>query len=339
MVKTLKDILIWLKEEEPKNLIFLFKEADRIRKKFVEDKVHLRGIIEFSNYCVKNCLYCGLRRGNVKLKHYRMKIEEIFKQAKSIQKLGFKTVVLQSGEDPYYKVKDLCKLIEKIKKELDLAVTLCIGERSFKDYKDLKNAGTDRYLLKFETSDYKLYKKLKPDSSYKNRFKCLEHLKKLDFQTGSGNIVGLPFQSLESLASDIMLFKKLDLDMIGIGPFIPHPNTPLKDFSIPKAQLVLKVIALTRILTKNTHIPATTAMGTVYERGRERTLKCGANVIMPNVTPSKYKKYYEIYPNKVCIKESPKEFKIYIKKFLNSIGREISTDFGHSLKKKLTFIS
>ena len=337
MIKTLNDVLVWLREDKYENLIFLFKEADRCRKEFVGDKVHLRGLIEFSNYCMRNCLYCGLRRENTKLKRYRMEIKEIFKQAKLIQKLGFKTVVLQSGEDPYYRIKDLCRLIEKIKKKLNLAVALCIGERSFRDYKDLKEAGADRYLLKFETSDYKLYKKLKPDSSYKNRFRCLEYLRRLDFQTGSGNIVGLPFQSLESLAQDIMLFKELDLDMIGIGPFIPHPNTPLREFSSPKLELVLKVIALTRLITKITHIPATTAMGTLYNRGREKALECGANVIMPNVTPQKYKKYYQIYPNKVCVKENPKEFKIYIEKFLASIGRKIATDFGHSLRKNLVF--
>ena len=219
-----------------------------------------------------------------------------------------------------------------MKKELDLAVTLCIGERTVEEFKMFKDAGADRYLLKFETSSPSLFKRLKPDSNYAERFRCLEWLRKLGYQVGSGNIVGLPGQTTESLAEDILLFKELDLDMIGIGPFIPHPNTPLAEAPSGTLDQTLRVVAMTRLVTRNTHIPATTAVGTIDPEGRQKALQCGANVIMPNATPREFRKHYQIYPNKICVDESPSNCRFCIAGMVTSLGRRIGSGFGDTMK-------
>ena len=328
-----KDKLVkWLNEHDTDRVSSLFQEADRVRKAYMGDEVHIRGIIEFSNHCRKDCLYCGLRKSNDQLVRYRMSLEEIYQAAQETSRLDFRTVVLQSGEDPAYSMEDLCTLVKRMKEELNLAVTLCIGERTFEEYKRLKDAGADRYLLKFETSNPALFKRLKPDSTYAERLRCLEWLRELGYQVGSGNIVGLPGQTSESLAEDILLFNALDLDMIGIGPFIPHPNTPLTGTAPGGLEGTLKVVALTRLVTRNTHLPATTAVGTIDPAGRQKALQCGANVIMPNATPTKYRQHYQIYPNKICLDESPRNCRFCIEGIVHSLGREIGFGFGHALK-------
>lgn len=323
-----------LDEGDPNRVTQLYREADQIRKVCMGDEIHIRGVIEFSNYCRRNCLYCGLRKSNDQIVRYRMSWEGIFRAAQEAERLNFKTVVLQSGEDPYSSAEDLCSLIRKIRKNLNLAITLSIGERTYEEYERFRDAGADRYLLKMETFDPDLFKRLKPDSSYKERFRCLEWLKELGYQVGSGNIVGLPHQSVESLAGDILWFQKFDFDMIGIGPFIPHPNTPLGDTPRGDLDTVLKVVALTRLVTGNAHLPATTAVGTIHPWGRQKALSCGANVIMPNVTPREYRKYYEIYPNKICILDSPQNCRKCIEKMVMSLNRVIASDFGHTIKKR-----
>ncbi len=310
----------------------LFELADKTRKKHCGNEVHLRGIIEFSNYCERDCVYCGLCKSNRKLYRYRLSIDEIFRVAKRAEELQCKTIVLQSGEDKYYKINDLCALIRKIKKEVDCAITLSIGERTYEEYKQLKEAGTDRYLLKFETSDEGLYRQLKPDSSYTQRLLCLRWLKELGYQVGSGNMVGLPGQTLDILAGDILLMKELELDMIGIGPFISHPDTLLKHVKGGTLEMVLKTVALARIVTRDTHIPATTAVGTIDPLGRQKALQCGANVIMPNLSPQKNREYYQIYPNKICINDQPGDCRVCIGTMVKSLGRTISGDYGHSLR-------
>ncbi len=320
-------------EDDPEKTRSLFEAADRVRRENVGDEVHIRGIIEFSNYCRKDCLYCGLRKSNDRLFRYRMSLEQIYEAASEARRLDFKTVVLQSGEDTAYSVQELCDLISKLKKNLRLAVTLCIGERTFEEYKMFKEAGADRYLLKFETSSPALFRALKPDSSYEARLQCLEWLRKLEYQVGSGNIVGLPGQTAASLADDILLFQKLDLDMIGIGPFIPHPNTPLKDDKAGTLDMTLKVLALTRLVTRNTHLPATTAVGTIDAVGRQKTLACGANVIMPNATPKEFRRHYQIYPDKICIDESPQNCRFCIEGMVSFLGRRIGRDYGDTLKR------
>lgn len=302
----------------------ILKTADEIRKQYVGDSIHLRGLIEFSNYCNRTCYYCGLRYENKNNQRYRLSSDEIIESAKLGKKLGLKTIVLQSGEDHYYSTDILCKIIEEIKK-LDVAITLSIGEKTYNEYKAYKDAGADRYLLRIETTDKKLYKKLHPNMSIDNRLECLHNLKSLGYETGSGCLVGLPEQTIASLADDILFFKELDADMIGIGPFIPHPNTPLGNANVnlnKNFELSIKVMALTRILLKDINIPATTAMETLNPNGQIIALQSGANVIMPNITNDECKNKYNIYPHKKnqIISDTIKK--------IHSINRTVSNEKG-----------
>jgi biotin synthase len=322
---TKKEIVDYLKSNNSESLFF---EADKVRKASVGDDVHIRGIIEFSSFCRRDCLYCGLRKSNNKLVRYRLSLDEIMQSVEKAKLFNYQTIVLQSGEDEYFTTKDLFNLIEKIRKIYNGAITLSVGEKSFKELKELKDAGADRYLLKFETSDKDLYKKLKPDSRYEDRFNCLDDLKSCGFQVGSGIMVGLPGQTFEILAEDLLTFKKYDFDMIGIGPFIAHPNTPLAEDLSGTLELTLKVVALTRILSPRSHMPATTAIGTIDLVGRQKALKCGANVIMPNLTPQKYRKLYEIYPDKICINEDADNCQACVKNLVESVERSIAKTRG-----------
>ena len=310
----------------------LFGEADRVRRLHVGNAIHLRGLIEFSNACGRDCVYCGLRRSNREVSRYRMGADEIFTSARDAAGLGFKSLVLQSGENCQYPVKDMVTLLKRIKAELGLAITLSIGEKTRDEYAALKEAGADRYLLRFETSSAKLFQELKPDASFDERMRCLRWLREIGFQVGSGIMVGLPGQTPEMIADDILLMEKLDLDMIGIGPFIANPQTPLKESQSGTLGLALKAVALLRIVTKNTHIPATTAMGSIEKGGRERALGCGANVLMPNITPAAYREHYALYPNKICIHDQPADTFYAIEAMVKGLGRTVATDPGHSLK-------
>ena len=320
-----KDIVEQLKDE---NLEGFFKEADQVREVYCGDEVHLRGIIEFSNYCCRSCLYCGLRRENENIRRYRMLSDEIVKLANEITQCGVKTIVLQSGDDFGFSQKALCRIIEKIKEENpEIAITLSIGERPLDDYKALKDAGADRYLLKHETANSRLYEKLHPGQTLKKRLQILEYLKKLDYQIGAGNIVGLPGQSLRDLTDDILFMKRLDVDMAGIGPFISQKDTPLCNHPSGNLDLTLKVLALTRIRTKNTYLPATTALATLNSQdGQLLGFRAGCDVIMPDFTPERERKNYIIYDNKrrVDLEKA--------KRLILMAGRKISTTRGDSLK-------
>lgn len=306
---------------------WLFSLADKIRKENVGDEVHLRGLIEFSNICKRTCKYCGLRCENKEIDRYRIEPDDIIFYAQKAVDMGYKTIVLQSGEDEYYSREILCRIIKGIK-TLDVALTLSIGERSFDDYKAFKDCGADRYLIRIETTDKELYKKMHPHMSFENRVRCLKDLGKLGYEVGTGCLVGLPGQTIESLANDILFFKEINADMVGIGPFIAHPYTPLKDCLNGDFTLALKVMALTRILLKNINIPATTAMETLNQNGRIIALQCGANVVMPNVTTTEYRAKYEIYPNKICINENPAQCFNCVSGKIRSIGRSVSTGYG-----------
>lgn len=306
---------------------WLFSLADKIRKENVGDEVHLRGLIEFSNICKRTCKYCGLRCENKDIDRYRIEPDDIIFYAQKAVDMGYKTIVLQSGEDEYYSRELLCKIIKGIK-TLDVALTLSIGERCFDDYKAFKNCGADRYLIRIETTDKELYKKMHPHMSFENRVRCLKDLGKLGYEVGTGCLVGLPGQTIESLANDILFFKEINADMVGIGPFIAHPHTPLKDCLNGDFTLALKVMALTRILLKNINIPATTAMETLNPNGRIIALQSGANVVMPNVTTTEYRAKYEIYPNKICINENPSQCYNCVSGKIRSIGRSVSTGYG-----------
>lgn len=278
--------------------------AQTTRKTFGKS-VYLRGLIEFSNYCVSNCLYCGIRRDNGKVHRYRLTDEEIFSAVDTGFSRGLRTFVLQGGEDPYFSVDKLAALASGIKKRTggDAALTLSCGILSREEYRELKSAGADRYLLRFETSDPDLHRYLRDGIGLERRLEALEDLKTLGFQTGSGFMVGLPGETEETVIENIKLSRKLDLDMVGIGPFIPHHDTPLAGSSQVPLELSLKATALLRIACPKTHIPATTAAGTLEPDGREQMIKCGANVVMPNLTPVAVKKDYLLYPGKICLDE------------------------------------
>lgn len=311
----------------------VYTAADRVRKKFAGDDVHLRGLIEFSSYCCRTCFYCGLRAANNKIKRFRMEPDEIIECAKHAVSCGLKTIVLQSGEDKSFTINELCSIVNRIKC-MDVAVTLSIGELSKSEYTALKNAGTDRYLLRIETSNKQLYKSLHPGMSYKNRVRCLYDLKELDYETGTGCLIGLPGQTPEMLADDLLFFKELDADMIGMGPFIPCAGTPLELQDGGNVGAVLKMMALARLLMPDINIPATTALGIKDSGGYEKGLGCGANVIMPNMGRSEYKKLYAIYPGKgegITNLENQIEA---IKSTVFKLGRSIGRDYGN--RKRLS---
>lgn len=325
------DIIEILKDDS--NNDWLFSLADKTREEYVGDEVHLRGLIEFSNICKRQCKYCGLRCEDKFIDRYRISKENIISYAEHAVNMGYKTIVLQSGEDEYYNTDLMCEIIEGIKK-LGVALTLSIGEKTYEEYKAFKEAGADRYLIRIETTDKTLYNQIHPNMDFDNRVRCLENLGRLGYEVGTGCLVGLPNQTIESLADDILFFKEINADMVGIGPFIPHPHTPLKDSVTGSFTLALKVMALTRILLKDINIPATTAMETLNPNGRIIALQSGANVVMPNVTTTEYRAKYEIYPNKICINENPDKCKGCISAKIQSIGRTVSTSFGFRAGKK-----
>ncbi len=302
----------------------LLREAEEIRRNHVGNAVHLRGIVEFSNICIQNCLYCGLRRDNHLLPRYRMTPSEIVEAAQTAEAWGCKTVVLQSGEDPWFTRDHMLHLIGQIKERCDVAITLSVGERTYGDYRSWRKAGADRYLLKHETASATLYESLRPGHKLADRLKALSWLRDLGYEVGSGNIVGLPGQADDDLAADVELFCQKNFDMIGIGPFIAHPQTPLA--GAPNGQLIktLKVLALTRILTRDTNLPATTATGVLEPDGQKRALQAGGNVIMPDVTPAVYRRHYEIYPGKAKIAGTPRA----VIDMITSLGRSVSRGPG-----------
>ena len=326
-----KQEIIDILQDETKN-DWLFEEADRVRRENVGDEIHLRALIEFSNICKRQCYYCGLRSPNKEVERYRLSKEEILILAKKAVNLGYRTIVLQSGEDDNYYSDKLCDIIKSIK-ELDVALTLSIGEKTYDEYKAYREAGADRFLLRIETTDKDLYEKLHPNANFENRVRCLENLKTLGYEVGTGCLVGLPNQTIESLANDILFFKEIDADMIGIGPFIPHLQTPLKDEKQGDFWLALKVMALTRINLPNINIPATTAMETIIPNGRLIALQSGANVVMPNVSAIDCRKKYEIYPNKAGVNDNELEARNLLEKKFFEIGRTISKEKG--FRKKL----
>lgn len=325
-----EDIVYLLSLNDELEIELLYQYADKVRKKFCGDEVHFRGIIEFSNFCEADCVYCGLRKSNLALERYRMNIEEIITTAKKIYSAGIRTIVLQSGEDSHYTKDDITKIIKSIKQNCDVAITLSLGERTFEEYDEWKQAGADRYLLKHETANSKLYSALHSKQKLEERLNHIRYLKSIGFQTGSGNIIGLPKQTIKDIAEDILLCKELDCDMCSFSPFIPSPETPFKDIPPADLSLTLKTMAVARILLKNVHIPATTALSTISPEGRKLGLQVGANVIMPNFTPDEYKDKYKIYANKKTY--NPFEYVEELKELISSMGRKVAEDKGHSLK-------
>jgi biotin synthase len=331
---TKKDIVFLLSLNDPLDVKLLYQKADEVRKEYCGDYVHLRGIIEFSNYCDQHCLYCGLRLHNTGLERYRMTKEEIINAAHFIYESGIRTIVLQSGEDHKFECKDIEEIITAIKKDLDVAITLSTGEREFYDYKRWKDAGADRYLLKHETANPKLYSVYHQGDELDERIEHIKYLKSIGFQVGSGNIIGLPQQTIEDIANDILLLKELDVDMCSISPFVLSQNTPYRNEENGNINLVLRTMAVARIVLRNSHIPATTALATLDSDGREKGLDVGANVIMPNFTPQPYKEKYLIYENKARTDRNPESLVKQLHKLIESVGRKVGKTKGHSLKVK-----
>lgn len=305
----------------------LFNAADDVREKYLGNFVHLRGLIEFTNICKRNCMYCGLRRDNKNLKRYRLTEDEILDFAKKAVSYGYKTLVLQGGEDDYFTKERMVNIVKEIKK-LGVALTLSLGEKTYDEYKAFKEAGADRYLIRIETTDKKLYEEMDPNMSFEERLDCLKNLGDLGYEVGSGILIGLPNQTLESIAEDIIFFKNINADMIGIGPFIPNEDTPLKDADGGTLNLALKVMALTRLMLPDINIPATTAMESLAPNGRITALQSGANVVMPNVTEGEYRKLYALYPGKICTGDTPSHCRGCITGKVTGIGRIISDGYG-----------
>lgn len=305
----------------------LFAAADQVRREHVGEDVHLRGLIEFSNVCKQECLYCGIRRGNHRAKRFTLGRDEILATAATAVECGYRTVVLQSGESEATPESAMVEIIQRLK-ALGLTVTLSVGEKTRGEYEAYRQAGADRYLLRIETTDARLYERMSPGMSWKNRLRCLTDLRRLDFEVGTGCLVGLPGQTFESLADDLLFFKALDADMVGIGPFIPNPETPLGAEPTGSLALSMKMMALARLLLPDINLPATTAMEVLHPEGRMLALRRGANVVMPNVTSGEARSLYALYPGKICVGETPRQCRGCIGEKIESIGRPIGKGNG-----------
>ena len=312
----------------------LAEAADIRRRENYGDKVYIRGLIEFTNYCRNNCYYCRIRRDNKKAERYRLTKDEILLCCDEGYRLGFRTFVMQGGEDPYYSDEMICDIVSKIKSRYpDCAVTLSIGEKPRESYQAFFDAGADRYLLRHETADPEHYGKLHPEAmSLENRKRCLFDLKEIGYQVGSGFMVGSPYQTTENLISDLRFLQKLKPDMIGIGPYITHADTPFAEFKSGDVMLTLRLVSILRLMFPYALIPSTTALGTVHPQGRELGLKAGANVVMPNLSPVSVRKLYSLYENKICTGEEAAQCRGCLERRVESAGYKIVTDIGNVKK-------
>ena len=284
---------------------YLFKRADKRRREIYGNEVFIRGLIEFTNYCKNNCYYCGIRWGNKRLERYRLKKEDILDCCREGYGLGYRTFVLQGGEDMYYSDELICDIVGAIHSLYpECAITLSIGEREKDSYRAFYEAGARRYLLRHETAEAAHYRLLHPENmSLKHRLQCLFDLKDIGYQVGSGIMVGSPYQTLDNIIKDLRFLQRLDPEMIGIGPYLTHPDTPFSDRENGSMELTLRLISIFRLMFPYALIPSTTALGTIHPEGRERGLRAGANVLMPNLSPVCFRKLYSLYENKICMGE------------------------------------
>ena len=304
--------------------------GNKVRQQIYGNDIYVRGLIEFTNYCKNDCYYCGIRRSNKNAQRYRLTEEDILLCCQQGYELGFRTFVLQGGEDGYYTDERLLSIIHKIKAEYsDCALTLSIGEKSEESYRDYREAGVDRYLLRHETADEKHYGKLHPSSmSCEHRKNCLRTLKKLGFQTGAGFMVGAPYQRVENLADDFLFLKELNPEMVGIGAFIPHQDTPFHGEKSGTLEDTLFYLALLRLMLPHVLLPATTALGTIHPKGREMGVLSGANVVMPNLSPVSVRKKYMLYDGKICTGDEAAECRHCLSRRMEQIGCQIVSDRG-----------
>lgn len=329
--KTLREILLDTSADD-----FLISKADKVRREYYGNKVFVRGLIEISNICKNDCYYCGIRKSNKNTERYRLTEDEIYSCCETGYNLGFRTFVLQGGEDSYFNDSILCRIVSNIKNKYpECAITLSMGERSYESYKNLKSAGADRYLLRHETADNEHYSKLHPENmSLDNRKRCLYNLKNLGYQTGAGFMVGSPFQTVDNIIADLRFMQELQPEMIGTGVFIPHHDTPFRDYPHGSAELNIKLISIIRLMFPKVLLPATTALGTVIPDGRERGIKAGCNVVMPNLSPLRFRKSYELYDNKICTGEESAQCIECLKKRVESVGYVLDMGRGDYIGKE-----
>lgn len=326
-------IEILKQQDNPEVREFLKEEAVKLRKQYYGTKVFTRGLIEFTNHCKNDCYYCGIRRSNSNAKRYRLSEEDILACCENGYELGFRTFVLQGGEDVWYTDEKLVQIIRKIKETYpDCALTLSIGEKPYESYKHYREAGADRYLLRHETADEEHYQSLHPaEMSLANRKRCLYDLKKLGYQVGAGFMVGSPGQTIETLAEDLLFLQDLQPEMVGIGPFIPHHDTCFAEKPAGSVDETLFLLSVIRILLPSVLLPATTALGTMDPRGREKGLQVGANVVMPNLSPVKTRKQYDLYDNKICTGEEAAECRGCLARRVESVGYQLVNERGDAV--------
>lgn len=334
---TLEEYEILIKGFSPEAAEYAANKAVKARKSVYGNDVFIRGLIEISNICKNDCYYCGIRRSNKKCDRYRLTKEDILESAVEGYRLGFRTFVLQGGEDAHFTDAFLVDVIKNLKDLYpDCAVTLSLGERSYESYKALREAGADRYLLRHETADKEHYEKLHPvEMSFENRMECLKNLKELGYQVGCGFMVGSPYQTSLTLAKDLKFIEDFSPAMCGIGPYLTHKDTPFCDKPSGSLELTLYLLSIIRLIDPTLLLPATTALGTIHPKGREMGILAGANVVMPNLSPISVRKKYELYDNKICTGDEAAECKVCLTKRIESVGYKIVTARGDRSKTGL----
>lgn len=327
---TLDEYAFLIRNRTKESMDYIAPKARRIREEIYGTSVYVRGLIEFTNICRNDCLYCGIRRSNHQCERYRLTADQIMECCSMGYELGFRTFVLQGGEDRFWNDDVMCGLIAGIKEQYpDCAVTLSLGERSRESYQRLFDAGADRYLLRHETADKSHYEKLHPqEMSFEHRMKCLRDLKEIGYQVGCGFMVGSPYQTPETLAEDLKFLEEFSPDMCGIGPFIPHKDTPFASQPAGTLEETLWLLSIIRLILPYVLLPATTALGTIHPRGREMGILAGANVVMPNLSPVSVRKKYELYDNKICTGDEAAECRNCLSRRMQSVGYELATDRG-----------
>ena len=325
-----------LTECDGESLRYINKQAQEVSLRHFGNRIFIRGLIEVSNCCRNNCYYCGIQGSNPNANRYRLSKEEILSACENGYQLGYRSFVLQGGEDPHYTDEVMVPIVAEIRKRYpDCAITLSLGERSKESYQKLYDAGADRYLLRHEAADPELYQKLHPESlSLENRIQCLWNLKEIGYAVGTGFMVGAPYQTVENLADDLLFIKELDPQMVGIGPFVPHHDTRFKEFPSGSVELTTYLVSILRLMNPHLLLPSTTALGTIDPRGREKGILAGANVVMPNLSPVSVRKKYMLYDGKICTGDEAAECRMCLSRRMERIGCEVVTDRG-DYKKRL----